>query len=94
MGSLHLITQDISSGLVNAPPLEQADERATIRNKETRKMILLLATLTCAEASQIIGRIHRADFDNMPPVIQQELRDEVKRAAPNCDFEDYSNGNV
>jgi len=56
-------------------------------------MIFLLATLTCAEASTLIERIHRADFDNMPPIIQQELRDEVKRAAPNCNFEDH-HGNV
>ena len=57
-------------------------------------MIFLLATLTCAEASQVIERIHRADYDNMPAIVQQELRETVRQAAPNCDFEDYSNGNV
>jgi len=56
-------------------------------------MIFLLATLTCSEATRLIERIHRADYDNMPAVVQQDLRDEVKRAAPNCYFEDH-HGNV
>ena len=56
-------------------------------------MIFLLATLTCSEATRLIERIHRADYDNLPAVVQQELREEVKRAAPNCYFEDR-HGNV
>ena len=56
-------------------------------------MIFLLATLTCAEASQLIERIHRADYDNMPAIVQQELRETVRQAAPNCNFEDR-HGNV